>query len=42
MTPFQKAALSQSCLMGFEVLNPALRRTTRAGSVVLSVNRGYE
>ena len=42
MNAYQQAALKNHCRFAFETLNPKLVQMTRAYSVVLSVNSGYE
>ena len=42
MNTHQQAALKYHCRFAFEVTNPRLSYLTLVGSVVLSVNSGYE
>lgn len=42
MNPRQKMAIENHCRFAFETMNPKLAYLTPIGSVVLSVNSGYE
>ena len=42
MTPEQRTALTIPCLLAEETMHPRFARQTALGSVVLTVNTGYE
>jgi len=42
MTRWQEIALGHVCMLAIETVHPRFRHLTRAGSVVLTVNSGYE
>ncbi len=42
MTPEQETALGHPCLLGEETMHPRFAHVVPRGSLVLSVNAGYE
>ena len=42
LTGAQRTALEYPCYLAIESLSPLMRHVTTYGSLVLSVNRGYE
>lgn len=42
MTPHQRIALKHHCRLACEVMHPRFRYNVAFGSIVLTVNSGYE
>lgn len=42
MTPWQQIAIAHPCLLGEETVHPRFAHRVPGGSLVLTVNAGYE